>query len=214
VAYAPLVTTEAEVGTRVDALLVEIEPAHEEPPEIFAAAMRVFLDCRRLDMRALAGSLGISRATLYRKTGSRDQLLGEVLWSLTRRAIEGSLRSADDLDGVDRIVAVVERYIAFIEQQPAFRRLLTGEPEIALRVLTSKHGVVQGRIAAALRALLDQEQRAGALRFTMETETLAYVIVRVCEGFLYADVIADNPPEFAQMGPAVRALVAGASAAV
>lgn len=205
-------TIEAAVATRnrVDEVLAAMEPAHEEPPEIFAAALQVFLACRRLDMRALAGDLGISRATLYRKTGSRDQLLGEVLWALTRRAIERALRSADDLDGVDRVVAVVERYLGFIERQPAFRRLLTGEPEIALRVLTSKHGVVQRRIVSALQALLDQEQRAGRLRFTMDTDTLAYVIVRVCEGFLYADVIADNAPELTQSGPAVRALVSGA----
>ncbi len=105
-------TIEAAVATRdrVDEVLAAMEPAHEEPPEIFAAALQVFLACRRLDMRALAADLGISRATLYRKTGSRDQLLGEVLWSLTRRAIERALRSADDLDGVDRVVAVVERY--------------------------------------------------------------------------------------------------------
>jgi len=206
------VTTQADVAVddRVEELLAEIEPAHGEPPEIFAAALRVFLDCRRLDMRALAADLGISRATLYRKTGSRDRLLGEVLWALTRRAIERALRSADDLTGVDRVVAVVERYLGFIERQPAFRRLLTGEPEIALRVLTSKHGVVQGRIVAALAALVEQERRAGTIRPQMDSEILAYVIVRVGEGFLYADVIADNAPELAQAGPAVRALVAGA----
>ena len=202
--------TGPEVSGRVDSLLAEIEPANEEPREIFDAAFAVFLACRRLDMQALAADLGIGRATLYRKTGSRDRLLGEILWSLTRRAIEGALRSADDLAGIDRIVAVVERYLAFIERQPAFRRLLTGEPEIALRVLTSKHGVLQARLVAALAALLDQERRAGNLEVAMDTRTLAYVIVRVGEGFLYADVIADNPPDFAEAGPAVRALLSGA----
>lgn len=195
---------------RVDELLARIEPAHEEPPEIFAAAMKIFLGCRRIDMRALAGSLGISRATLYRKTGSRDRLLGEVLWSLTRRALERALLAADGLDGIDRIVAVVETYTGFIQAQAPFRRLLTGEPEIALRILTSKAGVMQGRLVAAQVELIEQERAAGSLRVSMAPETLAYVTVRVGEGFLYADVIADNPPELTELGPAVRALLSGA----
>ena len=69
------------------------EPPEEIPPEIFQAALATYRERRRLDMRALAADLGIGRATLYRKVGNRDRLLGEVMWYLTRVAMYCSLVS-------------------------------------------------------------------------------------------------------------------------
>ena len=63
------------------------DPPPDIPAPIFQAALGAFLDERRLDMQALAAEVGISRATLYRRVGDRDHLLGAVLWFLTRHAI-------------------------------------------------------------------------------------------------------------------------------
>src|SRR5262245_25508423 len=52
------------------------------PEDVLHAARRRFLRGERVDMNDLAREVGIGRATLYRWVGSRDQLLGEVLWSL------------------------------------------------------------------------------------------------------------------------------------
>jgi AcrR family transcriptional regulator len=173
-------------------------PPAEVPEDIFRAALRTFLDLRRVDMRALAGELGISRATLYRRVGGRDHLLGEVIWYLARRSLARAYEGTEHLKGGDRIVAVVERFMRDVHSQPALARLLEAEPEAALRILTSKHGPVQRGIIEVLENLMALEGSRGHLRLGIDTGTLAYAVVRIGESFLYADVIADNDPDVDQ----------------
>jgi AcrR family transcriptional regulator len=175
-----------------------IEPPADVPPDIFSAALATFLDCRRLDMRALAGELGISRATLYRRVGGRDHLLGEVIWYLARRALARAYDGSGELSGEERVVTVVERFMRDVHSQPALARLLEAEPEAALRILTSKHGPIQRGIIDVLARLMELEEARGNLRLGIDRGTLAFAIVRLGEGFLYADVIADNDPDVDQ----------------
>ena len=175
-----------------------IEPPAEIPPDIFKAALATFLDRRRLDMRALAGELGISRATLYRRVGGRDYLLGEVIWYLARRSLARAYDGTEQLRGQERIAAVVERFMRDVHSQPALARLLEAEPEAALRILTSKHGPVQRGIIEVMERLMEVEEARGNLRLGIDHATLAYAIVRIGESFLYADVIADNDPDVDQ----------------
>src|SRR5436190_19232693 len=88
-----------------------VEPPADIPREIFDAAVATYLDCRRLDMRALAGELGISRATLYRHAGGRDRLLGEVLCYRTRLALAHAAQDTRRLRGEKRVGTVVERFM-------------------------------------------------------------------------------------------------------
>jgi AcrR family transcriptional regulator len=171
------------------------EPPEEIPSEIFQAALATYRERRRLDMRALAADLGIGRATLYRKVGNRDRLLGEVMWYLTRLAMVCSLVEAEDRRGAERVVEVLRLFMSAVNGSADLRHFLEAEPEAALRVLTSKHGPVQPGVTEALESLLTQEEERGNLRLTIDRGTLAYVIVRIGEGFLYADVIADQEPD-------------------
>jgi AcrR family transcriptional regulator len=172
-----------------------VAPPGDVPPAIFVAALQTYLEMRRLDMRALAAELGMGRSSLYRKVGSRDHLLGAVLWYLTRRAIVRAVEATQDLSGPARVVGVVHHFLHDVHSQVALRRLLQEEPEAALRILTSKRGVVQQRIIAVVERLLAEEEARADARLTLDRATLAYVIVRIGESFLYADVIADNPPD-------------------
>lgn len=169
-----------------------IERPADVPPEIFGAALRTFYEQRRLDMRALAAELGIGRSSLYRKVRSRDHLLSAVLWFLARRAIVHALDATRELSGPERVLAVISHFLHGIHGQPELRRLLQEEPEAALRILTSKQGDVQRHMIAAVDRLLAAEQTVAARQLTLDRGTLAYVIVRIGESFLYADVIADN----------------------
>jgi AcrR family transcriptional regulator len=174
------------------------EPPGEVPADIFEAAIRTYLDRRRLDMRALAAELDISRATLYRRVGGRDHLLGEVIWYLARRSLARAYEGTEGLRGEQRIVTVLERFMRDVHSQPALARLLEAEPEAALRILTSKHGPVQRGIIDVLERLMQVEEERGNLRLGIDHATLAYAIVRIGESFLYADVIADNDPDVDQ----------------
>ncbi len=183
------------VAADVDFIPGGLEPPEDVPSEIFDAALRAFLGMRRLDMRALAGELGISRATLYRRVDGRDHLLGQVVWFLTRHAMTRALNSAGRQRGSRRILSVVEHFMRDVNSQPAFRRFLDAEPEAALRILTSKHGGIQQGIIDVLEKVIEQEEEAERLELGIDRATLAYVIVRIGESFLYADVIADNEPD-------------------
>jgi AcrR family transcriptional regulator len=172
-----------------------IGPPADVPPAIFVAALQTFLELRRLDMRALAADMGMGRSSLYRKVGSRDNLLGAVLWYLTRRSVVRAVEASNGLRGPARVVGVVHHFLHDVHSQAALRRLLQEEPEAALRVLTSKRGVVQQRITMVVERLLAAEGAHADARLTLDRATLAYVIVRIGESFLYADVIADNQPD-------------------
>src|SRR5437764_11327273 len=98
------------------------------PPAIFNAALATVRARRRLDMRAVALETGMARATLYRKVGDRDRLLGEVLWYLTRREWIRALDGTESLEGAPRVIEVIRRFMRRVEQGPALRRLLEEEP--------------------------------------------------------------------------------------
>lgn len=165
------------------------------PAEIFDAALGTVLEQRRLDMRALAVKLGIGRTTLYRKAGTRDQLLGEVLWYLVRLALVRALRRATGRFGADRVLTVIEEFSTCVSRQPGVHRLLHAEPEAALRILTSRRGIVQRNMVETVERLLAVEEQRSGFRPALDRHTLAYVVVRIAEGFLYADVVADKRPD-------------------
>jgi AcrR family transcriptional regulator len=187
-----------ELHPEVEFVSGGVEPPAGIPPEIFEAAVATYLDCRRLDMRALSGELGISRATLYRHAGGRDRLLGEVLWQRTRLALVFAGEGTRELSGEKRVVTIVDRFMRLVNESAPLHRLLEAEPETALRLLTSKHGPVQRGVIDALERLLEFEEERGELRPGVDNGTLAYAIVRIGESFLYADVIADNNPDVGQ----------------
>jgi AcrR family transcriptional regulator len=170
-------------------------PPPDIPAPIFEAATGAFLEERRLDMQALAAEVGTSRATLYRRVGDRDKLLGAVLWWLTRHAIARAVDYAERRRGGRRVVSILDRFMHDIHSQSALRHFLDAEPEAALRILTSKRGPVQGGVIDVVKRLLEQEHERGNLELKMDAETLAYIIVRVGESFLYADVIAAGEPD-------------------
>jgi AcrR family transcriptional regulator len=178
------------------------------PSEIFDAALRTFLGERRLDMRALASELDISRATLYRRAGDRDHLLGQVMWFLTRIAMVRAIDDAAGLTGRERVLTAADAFMRWMHTRRPLRRLLESEPETALRILTSKHGPIQGGVIDSLERLLREEIEAGNLATTIEPPTLAYVIVRVGESFLYADAIAASEPDMDQAHAVLAQLLA------
>jgi AcrR family transcriptional regulator len=162
-------------------------------------------------MQSLAAQLGIGRATLYRRVRSRDQLLAEVVWFLCRVAMARSLMGTDRRGGLERVVLIIDRFMHDIHGQPALRRLLEAEPEIALRILTSKHGPVQGGIVKVLEHLLERELGGEGSKTPLELATLAYVVVRIGESFLYADVIAGHEPDVDEAMQVIAVLLRSAA---
>jgi AcrR family transcriptional regulator len=179
------------------------------PAEIFAAAVDTFTSGRRLDMRSLARRIGVARATLYRRAGNREQLLDQVLWWRARRLLAEQVRASADLTGAARLSAVIGGVLSAIGTDRPLRAFLESDPETALRILTGTRSAVHRGMAAALENLIDLERGRGTFDASLDTPTLAYAIVRVSEGFLYADVIADRAPDIGRAVTLIEALLRG-----
>jgi AcrR family transcriptional regulator len=176
------------------------------PLDALRRARQRWLAGERLDMGALAQDLGVSRATLYTWVGSKERLLGEVLWSFAEDGLAQATEAATGT-GADYILDVFERFDRMNASFPPLHRFLEQEPELALRLLTSKHGPVQGRMIAAAKQLLDEQVEAGALTPALDVDTLAYLIIRVAESFIYSDVITGSEPDVEKAVEVVRVLL-------
>jgi hypothetical protein len=64
-------------------------------------------------------------------------------------------------------------------------------------------------MAAALENLIDLERGRGAFDTSLDTPTLAFAIVRVADGFLYSNVIADRAPGIGPAVTVIEALLSG-----
>ena len=176
-----------------------------EVDPVIALAVRQFLRESRIDMGDLATAAGIGRATLYRRYGDRDRVLGEVLWAITHRAW-ARLWQASRRRGMARVIAVLDQAMRDTVASPALRALLERDPETALRVLTSQQGVVQYRLVSGLADLI----RAARGDDTSEIPVtkLAYAVVRLAESFCYSDVITGAPPDIDTATDIIRKLLA------
>jgi AcrR family transcriptional regulator len=176
------------------------------PLHALELARRYWLAGERIDMGVMAAELGISRATLYTWVGSKERLIGEVLWSFAEEGVRQSRKSSAG-SGADYIVEVVERFIHLNAGFEPLRRFISADPELALRLLTSKDGPVQGRMIAVARELLVEQIDAGALSPPVDVGSLAYLMVRVAESFLYSDLITGTEPDVDKAVDVIRVLL-------
>ena len=176
------------------------------PLDALEAAREVWLAGGPLDMGALAARLGTSRATLYRWVGSRERLLGEVVWTVSSEPMEAAIAAAKG-EGPEFVADVIERYMRGALGYEPLRVFVERDPEYALRVLASKHSPMQRRSILMVRRVLDDQVHAGTLEPALDLDTLAFLIVRIVESFLYTDVITGGEPDVAAAGDAVFALL-------
>ncbi|MGQ0802049.1 MAG: QsdR family transcriptional regulator [Pseudomarimonas sp.] len=200
--------SETTTGTRLSRELRSPLATKATPVDAFRLARGRWLAGERIDIGALASELGVSRATLFRWVGSRELLLAEILWSLC----EPTMQRADSglrLRGAARIARVCERVIRAILDFAPLRRFIAQDAEYALRLLTSKASPVQARTIAAVRDLLVTEVERGELSPPIALDTLAYLIVRLGESFVYAETISGQTVNVADAAVAIELLLSG-----
>jgi AcrR family transcriptional regulator len=160
-------------------------------------------------MRSLARRVGVARATQYRRAGNREQLLDQVLWWRARLLLADQVRASAHLGGTDRLTAVIGGVLRGIGADRPVRMFLESDPETALRVMTGTRSTVHQGMAAVLENLIDLERGRGAFDASLDTPTLAFAIIRVADGFLYSDVIADRAPDIDRATTVIEALLTG-----
>lgn len=177
--------------------------------DVVRGACRFFLRHGTVEMDALATSLAISRATLYRVVHSRDRLLGDVLWELGERMLSRA-RETSTATGVDGVLDVTHRFCTTLLRSETFRRFLRTEPKTATRVLFTPSGGVHTRAVAAQQDILLDAARRGGLTLPGEPAHLAYLYVRIIESSLYAELLTGQQPDLPLAERTIRSLLMSA----
>ena len=191
---------EAPIPTRAQSRRVVSER------DVVRGGCRLFLERGTVEMDALAGSLAISRATLYRVVHSRDRLLGDVLWELGE-ALLNRARTQRTASGIDGEVEVTLRFCARLLAAEPFQVFLRAEPKTAARVLFTPAGGVHARAVAAQKEILGAAARRGDLRPPRDLDHLADLYVRVIESTLYAELITGRQPDLRLAERTLRSLL-------
>jgi AcrR family transcriptional regulator len=166
-------------------------PRRGRPPAasrdaVIEAALYRYLRGRRVDVQAIAAELGLGRATIYRWFGSREELIGEVIFRAAEPLIDAARAGVRGRGGT-ALLDTFDRLNRSFAEAPALRRFVEQEREVALRIITSSAGNFQPRMVARITGLIEDEVRAGAYDPPVEPATLGYASVRLAEAFLFND---------------------------
>jgi AcrR family transcriptional regulator len=175
------------------------------PLDALRVARRMWVADQRIDMGALAAELRISRATLYNWVGDRDRLTAEVLWSMTADLIARARAKAKGR-GAAWLSDVNRHYLTELAAFAPSRRFIERDPEVALRVLTSAKTPYQRRLIDALTALIVEQVEGAGYVPPLDPPTLAYLIIRIGESFIFNDVITGSEPDLEKAMQASRVL--------
>jgi AcrR family transcriptional regulator len=181
--------------------------------DAFRLARRTFLAGDRVDMQALARTLNVDRATLYRWVGSREQLLAEVLWSLIDPTIV-RLRRAHRAQPAhpgrqSPAAAVITGTVRSVIANEGMQRFLDREGDLALRLLTTRASDFETRLIALIGDVVSAEADAGRLSAAVPMDDLPYLLVRVMESYIYLGLITGEHPDPDRAARVINALLPG-----
>lgn len=194
-------------GTKLSRRLRHAEPSSKpDALTAFKLARQTFLAGEKVDMQQLLAELQVDRATLFRWVGNRDQLLAEVIWSLTEPTFHRAVAEANG-SGQERIVDAITRFVRAVIEAEFFVAYMRREQRRALRLLTTRATQFQHRLVTEIETLLTQEKAASGLSYPLPIHDLAYVITRIAESYVYADLITGEVPDADRAKAAFSALL-------
>ena len=178
---------------------------------IVSTAARWIYEGKRLDMQGLADELGVSRVTLFRRIGGREELISQALWRLAERMLDIAVErwEAERPEGELHTPGTIRHINAMVAGSKGLRRLLDDEPVLTMRVLTDPRGRIQSGFVAFNEELLRRDMEEFGLVTIIEPSALAYALLRLGESFLYADVIAARKPDVETANRLQQALIEG-----
>jgi AcrR family transcriptional regulator len=165
-------------------------PAAASREQVLDAATQRYLRGQRVDVQAIAAELGLGRTTIYRWFGSREELIGDVLVSVTRPLLAEAGAGARGR-GADKLLDTFDRFNRALVEAPALRRFVEQERDAAVRIITSGSGNVQPRNVAMITEVIEDEVRAGRYEPPVEPDTLGYAVVRLAEAFIFNDAATE-----------------------
>lgn len=159
---------------------------------VITAARRALIAGDPVDLGKIATEIGVDRSTVFRRAGRRDQVVAEALWHTTASIAWPACLAAHPPDSPHRAAEVMTSYVRMLIDEAWFRDFLHRDPARALRILTTSETPLQARALAMVRDLLAGEPPGPV---DLAPDALAFVVVRLAESFIYADVIAGGTPD-------------------
>ncbi|WP_018178236.1 QsdR family transcriptional regulator [Jongsikchunia kroppenstedtii] len=157
------------------------------------AATQVYLAGGAVDMSALATTLGVGRATLYRHVGNREELIATVLAEATERTMRRVSRSVTTT-GAQRILDLVAGQMHAVDKAKPLHDFTSREPLLFVR-LALMPGKIEAVSTAVLAEALTEESESGRLSLPLPVDDLALAIVRICDVNLYAPLLGGDRAE-------------------
>jgi hypothetical protein len=148
----------------------------------------------RLDMARLSEQFGVDRTTLFRWVGNRDRLLVEVLWSIAEPLFRECVAAAEGT-GAAYLSRVVGRWVAGTHRSAEFRAVVVRDPDRALRLFAARSGELRARFCALVEALVRREVQAGSFDHPLAPGELAELMTRICDAYVWADLLAGDEPD-------------------
>lgn len=148
-----------------------------------------FLAGDRLEMQMLADELDVSRTTLYRWVGEREQLIGEVFGSLVDRWLELVEPEAEG-EGSDRFLDLLRRFLEFAADSEPLTEFTQREPALAIRVLMDPDGPATAHANAALKRLLAEIDPSVAV-----SDQIANSIGLLARTLVWANIATGRQPD-------------------
>lgn len=186
--------------------------------DIVRHAAKLLLRGTRLDLSRMSADLGISRATLFRRVGNREDLMGEALWTMSDHTWSRAIEHWEDRhgdafrtpEGRLRCLWIMEAYRQEVAASEGMRQLIDAEPAVALRVLTDPRGRLQPRLVASHVELFRRDVEDAGLKPLVGLDDLSFAVVRLGESFLYSDTLAARRVDLDVATTLLDALVGGA----
>lgn len=159
---------------------------------IVRAARHALIAGEPVDVGRVAAEVGVDRSTVFRRVGRRDRLIAEALWATTETLAWPACIEAYPPGTRHRAARVLRAYVRMLIDEPWFREFLHRDPARALRILTTAELPTQGRMLALVSGLIASEPPGPV---DLAPEALAFVVVRIAESFIYADLITGAAPD-------------------
>lgn len=173
----------------------------------FRTACHWFMEGKRLDISALAEEVGVSRVTLHRWVGTRDDLLSEVMSHLTGRTLDRLLAQIDAEGISPRAPELLGRYVEVISSHTGVLRLQREEPETFVRLCTTNASAFQTRMVARVAEVLAADRAAGHLTIDLSDDELAFAVVRLLEAYAHAPTLTGQAADPELAARVLRALL-------
>lgn len=142
---------------------------------------------KKTTIEDIARQAGVDRVTVYRRIGSRDDVVQAVAMREVAAVLAEFAQISARHDTIEGLVAGV--FVVIVTRwrtHPLVTRMLTLEPDRLMAKLTTEGEQTSNMCVAAMAAMLEDAVRRGLLRAASDLPTRAELLCRVIHSFFVA----------------------------